>query len=229
MQLAGTYPFTIVNILAAKSSVTEYPCNYDSVPAPQYLNGAYEHPAYSQTGYSGYPGYAAPAPPPLAQLQEHEAVYGAANGYPGYGGYCNGYGPLTFSQVMDLGAYDCGIQQHNLVPAAAPSVPLVSSSELNYLAHIMSRPKRHRVRTVFTDSQTEELELLFDRSDYPVPEARERLARRVGLSEETIRVWFKNRRARRKRQSLKPKPCKTAHKTTKASDDASSESEELTV
>ncbi|RXM30726.1 Homeobox protein goosecoid isoform A [Acipenser ruthenus] len=225
MQLAGTYPFTIDNILAAKSTVTEYPCNYDYVPAPQYLNGAYEHP-----GYSGYPGYyAAPAPAPLAALQDHETVYSAAYGYPGYGGYATGYGPLTYPQITDLGTYDCGIQQHNLVPAAAPSVPRVSSSELNYLAQIMSRPKRHRVRTVFTDSQTEELELLFGRSDYPVPEARERLARRVGLSEETIRVWFKNRRARRKRQSLKPKSRKTAHKTTKESDDASSESEELTV
>ncbi|XP_041092383.1 homeobox protein EgHBX4-like [Polyodon spathula] len=94
----------------------------------------------------------------------------------------------------------------------------------------MSRRKRHRVRTVFTDSQTEELELLFGRSDYPVPEARDSLARRVGLSEETIRVWFKNRRARRKRLSLKPESRKSAHKKTRESQDAASpQSQELTV
>ncbi|KAK1154491.1 homeobox protein goosecoid-like [Acipenser oxyrinchus oxyrinchus] len=227
MQVAETIPFSIDSILGAKSKSKEYPWSYDCVTAPAYPNAAGEHSAYSQPGYSGYSGYyAAPAPAQLVPLH-HEAVYSAAYGYPGYGGYAAAYGPFNYPQVTDLSAYAFGVQQHNLVPAASPAL---SSSELRCLAQIISRRKRHRVRTVFTDSQTEELELLFGRTDYPDPAARDCLARRVGLSEETIRVWFKNRRARRKRQGLKPKSRKIAHKMTKKSDDQSSEpGKELTV
>ncbi|XP_005929484.1 dharma [Haplochromis burtoni] len=59
---------------------------------------------------------------------------------------------------------------------------------------------KFRVRTVFTDSQIKQLEALFEITHYPSVETRAELARRTGLSEETVRVWFKNRRARRKRQ-----------------------------
>ncbi|KAM3616348.1 uncharacterized protein V6R79_016470 [Siganus canaliculatus] len=60
--------------------------------------------------------------------------------------------------------------------------------------------QKPRMRTVFTDGQTKRLEALFALTDYPAVEARAELARSAGLSEETVRVWFKNRRARRKRQ-----------------------------
>ncbi|XP_062241327.1 dharma [Platichthys flesus] len=60
--------------------------------------------------------------------------------------------------------------------------------------------QKARMRTVFTDTQTKHLEALFHITDYPAVEARAGVARSTGLSEETIRVWFKNRRARRKRQ-----------------------------
>ncbi|KAJ7990314.1 hypothetical protein DPEC_G00299020 [Dallia pectoralis] len=59
---------------------------------------------------------------------------------------------------------------------------------------------RGRMRTVFTDSQTKELELLFNQTNYPGVEARAELASNAGLTEEIVRVWFKNRRARRKKQ-----------------------------
>ncbi|KAM8902729.1 dharma [Spinachia spinachia] len=65
--------------------------------------------------------------------------------------------------------------------------------------------QKARMRTVFTDSQTKRLESLFEVTDYPATEARAEAARSTGLSEETVRVWFKNRRARRKR-GLKGKP-----------------------
>ncbi|XP_034024679.1 dharma [Thalassophryne amazonica] len=68
-----------------------------------------------------------------------------------------------------------------------------------YQAETQPRP-RARMRTVFTHSQTNQLEKLFQLTDYPTPEARAEVARTAGLSEETVRVWFKNRRARRKRQ-----------------------------
>ncbi|XP_069043768.1 dharma isoform X2 [Lepisosteus oculatus] len=66
--------------------------------------------------------------------------------------------------------------------------------------------QRRRWRTVFTRSQTEQLERVFGRADYPSPQEREELARRLGLSEEAVRVWFKNRRARKKRQGHRQKP-----------------------
>uniref|UniRef100_A0A8C9XLX3 Dharma n=1 Tax=Sander lucioperca TaxID=283035 RepID=A0A8C9XLX3_SANLU len=60
--------------------------------------------------------------------------------------------------------------------------------------------QKSRMRTVFTDGQAKRLEVLFALSDYPLAETRAELARSTGLSEETVRIWFKNRRARRKRQ-----------------------------
>lgn len=44
------------------------------------------------------------------------------------------------------------------------------------------------MRTVFTDSQTKQLEALFELTDYPAVEVRAELARSTGLSEETVRV-----------------------------------------
>uniref|UniRef100_A0A8C6TV38 Homeobox domain-containing protein n=1 Tax=Neogobius melanostomus TaxID=47308 RepID=A0A8C6TV38_9GOBI len=61
-----------------------------------------------------------------------------------------------------------------------------------------------RVRTVFTDSQLQRLEELFEQTRYPCPETREEMAQNIGLSEDTIRIWFKNHRARRKRQTNAP-------------------------
>ncbi|XP_068172614.1 dharma [Antennarius striatus] len=65
--------------------------------------------------------------------------------------------------------------------------------------------QRARMRTVFIDSQTKKLEALFARTDYPTVEARAQVAMSTGLSEEVVRVWFKNRRARRKQKSNESK------------------------
>lgn len=48
--------------------------------------------------------------------------------------------------------------------------------------------QKARMRTVFTESQTKQLEALFDLTDYPTVEARAEVARSTGLSEETVRV-----------------------------------------
>lgn len=50
--------------------------------------------------------------------------------------------------------------------------------------------QKARMRTVFTDSQTKQLETLFELTDYPAVEARAELARSTGLSEETVRVSY---------------------------------------
>ncbi|XP_016375399.1 dharma [Sinocyclocheilus rhinocerous] len=74
----------------------------------------------------------------------------------------------------------------------------------NHCHQTVAQRQRSRIRTVFTENQTETLERLFAITDYPSAETREELAKNTGLSEETVRVWFKNRRARRKRQTTCP-------------------------
>lgn len=54
--------------------------------------------------------------------------------------------------------------------------------------HVANPRQRSRMRTVFTECQTKQLDHLFSLTDYPSVEARAQLARNTGLSEETVRV-----------------------------------------
>ncbi|KAM6443714.1 paired box protein Pax-6-like isoform 1-T1 [Liasis olivaceus] len=57
-----------------------------------------------------------------------------------------------------------------------------------------------RKRTIYSKEQVEHLTKAFEAHPYPGYEARERLARQIGIPEPRIHVWFQNRRARQ------PKP-----------------------
>ncbi|KAM5255747.1 paired box protein Pax-4 [Ctenodactylus gundi] len=58
----------------------------------------------------------------------------------------------------------------------------------------------HRNRTVFSPGQAEALEKEFQRGQYPDSVARGKLAAATSLPEDTVRVWFSNRRAKWRRQ-----------------------------
>ncbi|XP_073911479.1 paired box protein Pax-4 isoform X2 [Castor canadensis] len=58
----------------------------------------------------------------------------------------------------------------------------------------------HRNRTIFSPGQAEALEKEFQRGRYPDSVARGKLAAATSLPEDTVRVWFSNRRAKWRRQ-----------------------------
>uniref|UniRef100_A0A6I8RIL0 Homeobox protein goosecoid-2 n=1 Tax=Xenopus tropicalis TaxID=8364 RepID=A0A6I8RIL0_XENTR len=66
------------------------------------------------------------------------------------------------------------------------------------LPHTQRRTRRHR--TIFTEDQLQALEQTFHHNQYPDVIAREQLAGRIQLKEERVEVWFKNRRAKWRRQ-----------------------------
>lgn len=62
--------------------------------------------------------------------------------------------------------------------------------------------KKRRKRTIFTSDQLKRLESAFDRQQYLVGTERERLARELNLSETQVKIWFQNRRIKRRKVNL---------------------------
>ncbi|GCB77966.1 hypothetical protein scyTo_0020049 [Scyliorhinus torazame] len=71
--------------------------------------------------------------------------------------------------------------------------------ELHGSHQLYKRTRRHR--TIFTEEQLAALEEFFQCNQYPDVVSREQLAKQVQLREERVEVWFKNRRAKWRRQN----------------------------
>ncbi|CAG9532867.1 unnamed protein product [Cercopithifilaria johnstoni] len=85
-----------------------------------------------------------------------------------------------------------GIRSNSMFGTATAITNIPSSSNQKAI----SKRKKRRHRTIFTQFQVDELEKAFQEAHYPDMYARELLAMRTEIAVDRIQVWFQNRRAK---------------------------------
>ncbi|KAM3722764.1 Homeobox protein [Dirofilaria immitis] len=86
-----------------------------------------------------------------------------------------------------------GIRPNSMFGTATTTIANIpsSSNQKN-----ISKRKKRRHRTIFTQFQVDELEKAFQEAHYPDMYARELLAMKTAIAVDRIQVWFQNRRAK---------------------------------
>ncbi|XP_077023964.1 divergent paired-related homeobox-like [Tamandua tetradactyla] len=60
-----------------------------------------------------------------------------------------------------------------------------------------------RKRTMFTEKQLADLKILFSKNPYPSPSLQKEMACKMGIHPTVLQVWFKNHRAKLKKEKFK--------------------------
>uniref|UniRef100_A0A0N4ZKA9 Homeobox domain-containing protein n=1 Tax=Parastrongyloides trichosuri TaxID=131310 RepID=A0A0N4ZKA9_PARTI len=90
---------------------------------------------------------------------------------------------------------------------AFPTVPYMNNLIINNGSHLLqslNNKRKRRHRTIFSEDQLSILESTFASTHYPDVILREKLAIQCDLKEERVEVWFKNRRAKERKQKKDP-------------------------